>query len=508
MSGNYGDRIVKGFAVVFILTVAGSLIGYVLRLFLSRNLTPGDFGLFYAILAFLGLFSLFSEAGLGRALVKYIPNYRVKNKLGKIKAAILISTGIQLLITICIVLVIIFFSDWLAVNYFHNLGAPLPLLVLSMSFVVSILMKNAEKIFQGFGKMKLYGLMEPLRIIVVLIMVLFFVTWGVFGVALAYLLGAVFTSFISIFLFFKIFPFFKIRCDSKDVTKKLFKFGFPVIFTGLSGTIMMYSDTILITFFRTVEEVGYYQAALPTARFLIFFSGALSIVLFPMFSEMWARKEKEMMTRIISILTKIIFIVIIPGLLVFLAFPEIIIRTLFSNDYVAGAIVLQFIAVESVFLSIIHILSPALSGMGKPEIIAKATGVIAVLDLILNILLIPVIGIVGAAISTLFAEGLLLGILIRNIKKEINVKFNKKIISKIIVGGLVTLGLITFLKEIMQIDPPLIEAVVVVIPAFMFYMFFVIYMKVVTKGDLKIIKSTNIKLPKKLVKIMENILRE
>ena len=73
MTRSYTERIVKGSAWVFFIGVAATIIGYLLRIFLARTLTVTEFGLFYAVLAFLSFFYWFKELGIGSDLVKYIP---------------------------------------------------------------------------------------------------------------------------------------------------------------------------------------------------------------------------------------------------------------------------------------------------------------------------------------------------------------------------------------------------------------------------------------------------
>ena len=122
---NYAERIAKGTAIVFLISVVGLFIGYLFRMFLARNLTLEDFGLFYAILAFIGLTTLFRDLGLNQALVKHIPEFLVKRNFGKIKSSIILVAFIQLIIASLFILVLFVFSDQIAVNYFHTISASL-----------------------------------------------------------------------------------------------------------------------------------------------------------------------------------------------------------------------------------------------------------------------------------------------------------------------------------------------------------------------------------------------
>ena len=60
---NYTKHAVKGTAVVFIVSILAGILGYIVRLALARGLSVEDFGLFYAVFAFLALLGVFKSFG-------------------------------------------------------------------------------------------------------------------------------------------------------------------------------------------------------------------------------------------------------------------------------------------------------------------------------------------------------------------------------------------------------------------------------------------------------------
>src|SRR3989344_5071889 len=120
---NYAEKIVKGGFIIFILGVITSVIGYLLRLYLARNLSVNEFGLFYAILVFLSFFWVFKEMGIGPAIAKYIPEFYVKKKFSDIKTSILSIFLIQFIIGLVIFILIFIFSDYISLIFFHDLAA-------------------------------------------------------------------------------------------------------------------------------------------------------------------------------------------------------------------------------------------------------------------------------------------------------------------------------------------------------------------------------------------------
>jgi len=505
---NYAERIAKGTATVFLISVVGLFIGYLFRMFLARNLTVEDFGLFYAILAFIGLTTLFRDLGLNQALVKYIPEFLVKRNFGKIKSSITLVASIQLIIASLFILVLFVFSDQIAVNYFHTISASLPFKILLISFITSIFILVFQATFQGFSKMKLYGMVEPLRISIVYVFAFILIHLGVIGAAYGYLIASVVLPVVLFFFVVKIFPPFRAKIRlSRDLTKKLFFFGLPVFFGGMASTVLGYTDTFLLTLFRSLEEVGFYQVALPTSQLLLFFVSSVGVILFPTVSELWARDKKNILGNGISLLMKFSFVLMIPLALLMIAFPEIVIRLFFGETFLPAVIALQILSIGAIFFTLVAISSMTLMGIGKPIINTKIMFLVAFFNLIANILLIPMLGIVGAAITTTISYLIGSFLLLHFLKKNIKIRIPHIPLLKASTGGFLTLLITLFLKGVLILHP-WIEAFICLFLGLIFYVFFILLTKTLTRNDLKVLSKINIPIPDIFVKLADRVVRE
>jgi O-antigen/teichoic acid export membrane protein len=227
--------------------------------------------------------------------------------------------------------------------------------------------------------------------------------------------------------------------------------------------------------------------------------GAIVIVLFPMVSELWARREKKLLGGVLHFLTKFSFMLIIPAALLFITFPEIAIRLLFGANYLAGAMVLQILSVVAIVYTLYKILGCAISGIGKPIVVTKVFAVMACLNLVGNLLLIPTYGIEGAAVATLSAHLLGLALLFYYTRKFIRFTVPVMPLLKTLVGGTLTLFLIFGLKSIIVL-PPWPEAFAVLIPGLSFYGIWLLTTKAITKDDLRLI-SRIVPMPRWLARL-------
>lgn len=460
-------------------------------MFLARSLTVAEYGLFYAILALVSFFALFRNLGLGSALVKYIPEFSARKQFAKIKSAIASVLLVQAAFALIVSAALFIFSDHISLAVFNTLDASLPIRILSVWFFVEIFSVIVRSTFQGFQNMPAYALVNFSNAMLIFVFAVLFVGvlgLGVNGAALAYpAMAAAVGLFSTIFFIRKYRHVIREKVSvRKPLLKKLLKFALPIFIGGLGGLIISYTDTLMIAVFRTLPEVGFYQAARPAARILWYFPLALSVVLFPMISELWARRKRKLMGQMLHFLTKFSFILIMPVALIFIAFPNIVILLLFGPGYLAGATALQILAAAAIIYTLYLIFACTIVGIGRPIIITKVVGLMACLNLVGNLALIPAYGIEGAAVATFAAHALGLALLFYYVRKFVKFTMPSSPLLKTAVGGALTLLLVFGLKSILVLRPwP--EAFVVMIPSLLFYGVWILATRAITKSDLRLI---------------------
>ena len=330
---NYTKRAVRGAGITLIMSILAAVVAYVTRLVLARNLSVEEYGLFYSVFTFIILFLFFRDLGLGQALVKYMAEFKVNNQFNEIKTAIVSVFSIQLFSSIIFVLIFIFSSSFLAQYYFKNPQASLILRILVFYVIFSVFFIIVKQIFQGFQEMFFFSSMELMKNLIVLVLILIFFYFGQksFAPVYAYALVCPLLFLIYAPFLFRKFNFFSYKVvHLKKISKKLFLFGIPVFATSIGGKLIGYIDTIILTYFGTLSEVGVYNAILPSALIFLFFSKAISAVLFPLSSELWAKKDQTKLSKGLTLLYKYTFVTIIPFFLIIYVYTDVLIVKLFG----------------------------------------------------------------------------------------------------------------------------------------------------------------------------------
>jgi len=134
--------------------------------------------------------------------------------------------------------------------------------------------------------------------------------------ALAYLIASIIAGGTYFVMFYKSNPLFMKLKFSFDVRlfKKLLLFGLPLTIGAVLGSAIGYIDTLIITYFRTLEEVALYNVALPLAMLLRHFTKSLSLIIVPTSSEIFF-KDVGIFKKGIFLLHKYSFLIVLPAAL-------------------------------------------------------------------------------------------------------------------------------------------------------------------------------------------------
>jgi O-antigen/teichoic acid export membrane protein len=346
--------------------------------------------------------------------------------------------------------------------------------------------------------MRTYAVVEPIRISLTFISAYFLIDLKVTGVAYSYLIAAVLTSIIFFPPFLHLFKRFsnvKIKI-SKELTKKLVLFGFPVFLGTIATFTINYIDTIMLSIFTSLDNVGLYQVALPTSQILWIFALAASTVLFPFISELYARNEKKPVEENISFFAHIIFFITIPFAVILFTFPEIIINLLFGYNYISAANPLRILVIGSLFYSFFYLFQNSLIAIGKPSINTKIIFKMSLFNFIFNLFLIPFLGIIGAAITS--AASFLIGAVLsyKALKNFVAIKMSFKRFGKIASSAVITVFVIFLIKGLLIMENLWLEAIISLILGFFVYVLLIFTTKAITRQDLKHFKKVGFPLPK------------
>lgn len=397
-------KVAKGAGIAFAGTFIGLILAYFSRMVIARWLGASDYGLVCIGFAAMTIGAGLSLVGLPAAIQRYVSFYKGKEYAARIRGTIIGALEISFPLSIIFTLFLFFGADWLATHIFHEPKLTLILRIFSVGIPFWALANSFVSATVGFQDLRYRVYVNELfQNIFKLVAIVAFLTlgFGAIGAAWGWVLAVIGMPLLAFyFLQKKVFPVFNTKTKAIPMKRELLSFSWPLIFTTFASLIMGYMDTLMLGYFSTAYNVGIYNAALPTARVLGMGSGAFALIFLPVASELYAKKREQDLRGIYSAATKWILSIILPGFLLMALFSDWIMKILFGPEFVAGAPALSILAFSFFISSLFGLSGSLLLVYGRTKILMVCSFAAAGANFILNLLLIPIYGINGAAIAT------------------------------------------------------------------------------------------------------------
>lgn len=396
--------VTKGAGIVFVGIIFGRGIGYFYRMLVARYLGPFDYGLLSLGLDVLNILAPIAILGLPVGITRYVAFYKGKQDLQRIKGVFVTSYKIILISGLSFAITLFLLSDWISSTIFKTIELSLILKIFAIGAPFSILTTITVAGICSFKQMKykvyVNDIFQKLFILTGIILSIF-LGFGIIGVTLTYTVGFI-GAFLLAFYFLetKLFPLIKSKVKAISISKELLSFSGPLMFAAILWVIMGRIDTLMLGYFINPVQVGIYHAAFPTAILLLVVLTSTEMIFMPVAAELYAKNLLEELWSIFRVVTKWMFAISLPIFLIMIFFSETILRILFGAEYTSGAIVLSILAVGYFIASLVGPTGAMLLTIGKTKILLANNIIVLGIDIILNLYLIPIYGIIGAAIAT------------------------------------------------------------------------------------------------------------
>lgn len=256
-------------------------------------------------------------------------------------------------------------------------------------------------------------------------------------------------NFINLFRMVDMKP---IKLSDMDLKKHL-KPIFTFFLLSLSTTIYSNLDTSLLGFMKGNVAVGYYAAAVRIKLVLIGIVTSLGTVLLPRLSFYFETKRMEEFAAIVRDALNFVLLISIPISLFFILNADTVIYFLSGVEFMTAILPLQIILPSIIFIGLsnvtgIQVLVPS----NREHLVVQSTVIGAVVNLILNFILIPLFSVTGAALSNVISELIVLVIQVYFLREMIGPMMKSiRLHVLLLAGGLAYLGTRIFNQLILQV---------------------------------------------------------
>ncbi len=413
----YTGQAVKNSTYQFMTNAVGKIGSLIFTIIIARLLMPELFGLYSLALSTILLLGCFSDLGINKTLMRYLPENIRKRDLKKTKAYFIHLFKLKSILIIFSAILILALSKFISQTYYQK---PIFLALLAGSLYIIFIgfLTFIDFIFYSTNKFKYVFykeiVLQFLRIIIVPIAILLTLKYSfekglsIFTIILASSL-TYFLVLIPFTLFFiKKTSFLKEKYSklTKKEKKSINKFIIPLSATVLSGIFFGYVDIVILGRFVLAEYIGYYKAAFSLIGALIPLVG-FSAVLLPIFSTLKGKRLERGLNKSI----RIVAILAILGTIftIFLSSP--VIKLIFGSEYYPAINLLRILSILLIALPISNIYDSYFISKGKTKLIAILILISLGINIILNYFLISWLinysfnlATIGAAIATIISR--------------------------------------------------------------------------------------------------------
>lgn len=403
-------KIARGSVIVFIGNGIGIILGFIGRIVLVKYITQEEYGIFSLALVIFNFLVLFPLFGLCSSSTRQIAFYRGNGNELKVKAIILASLRFAAVSSVLMSFLLFFMSDFVAVAIFHNPSLSMPLRIISLAIPCFVLIEILTSIFRAFDRAEPGMLFQSILksfLFIALLAAVILLSLPFIGVIYAFVASIVIT-----FLAFAVYTIKNNLITLSGIRssfispegKELLLFSIPLFAHSVLDSMILWLDTVAIGFFKMSADVGLYNAALPLANMLLNLLTAASFLYVPVISRLYARNQIEEIKRSYIVINKWIFAATLPIFLIFVLFPEASLNIVFGTRYSGAATSLQILAFGFFIHNILAFSGYTLLGIGDTKFLMFSGIIAVIISIVLNIILVPILGIVGAATATAAAR--------------------------------------------------------------------------------------------------------
>lgn len=188
----------------------------------------------------------------------------------------------------------------------------------------------------------------------------------------------------------------------KFSNKKTFFNSVPMMFSGLMGFLISWTDVLMLGAMSTEESVGIYNAAFKIGMFVLIIIASINIVTGPKIAEFFVNKDIESLKKMIQRSTQLITLISLPIVFIMVFFSEFLLQ-FFGESYKAGSIVLVIIAISTFISALSGNVDQILNLTNNRRLLFKINLFVLTVNIILNYILIPLYDINGSAIASMIS---------------------------------------------------------------------------------------------------------
>jgi O-antigen/teichoic acid export membrane protein len=395
-------------AVFFAGTLFTGLAGYLFKIYLARVIGAEALGLYalgMTIIAFLGIFN---GLGLSQSAVRFVALYCATGEKNRLRGFLVRTLTLLLGTNILLAAGVLLAGPWVAEHVYHTVELNHYFWLFSLIMLLGALTSYAGQVLQGYKDITRRTVItnfigSPLVIFLTIGFLL--LGWGLWGYLFAQVLSAVGVVGLLFVSAWKLTPreVFRQRGPLPPLGKQVISFGIAALGLSILEFLLAQTDKILLGFYLNPREVGIYAVAMAVVAFVPIGLQSVNQIFSPTIADLHARGQRELLGLLFQTLTKWIFAFTLPLAIAVVTFAQPLMRV-FGSDFAKGWPVLVIGTIGQLANAGTGSVGYLLFMSGNQNRLVKIQSTMTAVSVLLNVLLIPRWGIVGAVVAAATAN--------------------------------------------------------------------------------------------------------
>ena len=405
---SFADRIAYGVKASFGGRIVRIVTNALLLVILTRFLfTTEQYGLLSTVISVVGVASVFATLGLPSSAARYVAEY---SELDSSQVPHILRLSVLYVLGFAAVTAVVIAVLNTRIASLIDEAAVAPLLFVASVYVVfESLHKYVIGILQGLNEIPLSAGINATAQVGRLVFAVGLVVagFGVWGAVTGYLLGFVASAAIGGWLLYTRFytDLSAAPRIEEGLTRRILEYSVPLTATRGATVVDKKIDTILVTALAGLTPAAFYTVAKQVADACVSPAGSLGYTISPAFGEEKAGDRLERAARLYEYSLEHVLIFYIPATVGLILVAEPMLRHVFGPEYLGATPVVQVFSLFILANAVNKITTDSLDYLGRARIRAIFKGGMAVSNVALNVLLIPIYGAAGAAVASVVTFG-------------------------------------------------------------------------------------------------------
>lgn len=402
---NKGSKeLFSGTFASLIFRVGGLGCAYLFALLATRFTSAEIYGIFSLSLAVMQIGGILGRLGFDSSIVKFVARYSISDKPYLVRESYYKGLLIVFIGGLIISLSVFMLSGLISELLFNKPYLKNYLRIIAVAILPSAIVFYNAGALRGLKKIKYYSMLVNLMPYLIALLLLILSSQIVFTspylLELLFTTGYILTLIISFMLWFRYSGILSLKSSDELESRNLISVSTPMLFSGTLVILNGWTDTLLLGALSTTENVGIFNIVLKLSAVTSIVLFAVNSISAPKFAQIHSQDANAELQEFVTKSTKLVAVLTFPVLLLLIVFYEPILG-LFGPEFLDGKFALIFLCVGQLFNSFCGSGGQLLIMTGFEKINQNIILCTTVLNIILNIILIPMYGINGAAVSSM-----------------------------------------------------------------------------------------------------------